>query len=138
MKKIIITLLGTLTFLSSASATIQTKVYKGEDLEGHACEIDVKSVTFLNQVKHPLNERVEVLLEGTTFVLRHPETVNTTTGAVQFDHDVLQGVLALPTGARSLTIVLNHVQGKTNALRFIATEDNWKTKNQSRFTCHLQ
>ncbi len=118
-------------------AHIETKKYQGEDHEGHACSIEVRSISFLNNIRHPLNERIEVDLEGTKFILRHPETVNTTTGKITFDHDLLQGVVALPTGARSLTVVMSHDSGNDGPQKFIASMDDWKTKETSTMTCHL-
>lgn len=130
---------ATLTTVLSLQALshIEMKVYQGTDANGAPCSVDVKSKTYLNNTKHPLNERVDVVYNGKAYSLRHPETVNVETGEVAFEHDYLQGVLATPSGSLALTLILSHEPGQEGPKKFVASEHSWKDGSVYRLLCTL-
>lgn len=103
-----------------------------------ACEVEVKAITFQNDMKHPLNERVEVIFQNRTHFLRHPETVDMQTGAIGFNHDLLQETVATSSGAESITLMMSHEVGKEGPVELVISTHNWKTNKIERTSYPLK
>ena len=69
MKNLIILALTICSF--GAYAHIEIGTYTGKNDAREACSFEVKGVTFKDNVRHPLNERVVIVVDGQTFELSH-------------------------------------------------------------------
>ncbi|MFN8944524.1 MAG: hypothetical protein ACK5WZ_07870 [Pseudobdellovibrionaceae bacterium] len=120
-----------------AIADVELKEYSGKDANGNSCVFEVKSVHFVDNKKHPLNERVEITFAGETYFLNHPSLVNMATGEVSFNHDLLQAVNSKSTGAESITLIMSHEEGNKGPVELIISNHNWKNNQVSKITCRL-
>ncbi len=121
---------------SSAQAHIEPGVYVGFDKDNVACEMEIGKTFFINGVHHPLNERIEVKYQNRDFLVRHPEVVNNTLNQVRFDHDTFQGVLAIETGAVSMTVFMEpHTEKERMPETFNFIESDWKTGLSKSLLC---
>ncbi len=120
-----------------SSAHLQLKKYSGMDAFGATCAFEVKSITFLNNMKHPLNERVEVIFGERTYVLSHPGTTDMSTGEVGFNHDLLQSISAVVSGAEAITILMSHNAGSEGPKELVYSKQDWKTNQIQKQNCRL-
>ena len=132
--KYIITTLSLLSALS-VSAHIEEGTHAGVTKEGQACSLEAGAQTFENNLPHPLNERIEVTVNGNKFSVHHPSAINITTGEVSFNHDFFEGVLATAVGANALVIKMLHSTDFEGPTEFTLIEHNWKTGEKKSLTC---
>lgn len=127
-------------FSFSALAHIELGTYKGTNSSGYECNLHVMEQYYIDNKKHPLNERVKVAVESnklskTNFTVNHPSAINVQTLEVSFNHDQFQGLLATSTGAQALIVEVSHEPTKEGPQAFIFVDHNWKTGNRIPFEC---
>lgn len=111
---------------TSAYSHIEIGTYEGKTADGVECEMEVKQVYYLNDMHHPLNERVEVESEGRSYTLQHPPVIKADQGIAYFNHDVFQGILAEPTGASAMEIKMVHSESQDGPVSFSVINHNYK------------
>lgn len=119
------------------SAHLELKKYFGVNAQGAACTFEVKAITFQNNIKHPLNERVEVVFGERSYFLSHPGQTDVATGQVGFNHDILQAISAMNTGAESITLLMSHEEGKEGPTELVYSRHDWKTNTVEKQSCKL-
>lgn len=126
------TLLALIIFAAStANADLLTGVFKGTDAEGHPCEISVVSVGFENDMRHPLNERVTVVLSGQEWKLAHPSEINESKGKVRFNHNSFLGITPTKTGAMFLRLNIDHDAEPHAPTSYTYVNDNYRDESKS-------
>lgn len=135
-QSVLITLISLLSL--SGWAHLEVKSYAGKDLQGAACTVDVKGIAFQNNMAHPLNERVEVHFTGQTYFLSHPSNIDMSTGAVSFNHDYLQTVVAQKTGAEAVVLHMNHEEGAEGPTKLVRSVHDWKSGTVEKSVCNLR
>ena len=108
--------------MSVASAGLELGVYEGKTPQQEACLVAVEAVEYMG-VKHPLNERVKVLVSfsESNFVLSHPQTIDLTLGTVRAAGSTLSGALANQFGSEAVILNLTHTSDATkiNSINFV-------------------
>jgi hypothetical protein len=124
--------------LSSAVsfAHIEVGTHEGATTLGNPCTMIAGEQTFLNNQKHPLNERIEVTVEGQKFEVQHPPVIELGTETAFFNHDAFQGVVATKTGAKALWIVMSHAEGNKGPVAYTLIDHNWKTGEKTSVFCN--
>lgn len=105
----------TLSALVSTSSFAHLKIgkYAGKSADFSACSFEVKQIRF-EGIKHPINERVDVVIGSELFVLSHlPEvnaSVKTEESTVLFDGDHLTGAKGIPQGGVGVVLTMSHAE----------------------------
>lgn len=92
----------------TAFAHVDEGVFIGKTDDGSGCEMESLGTYFENNMKHPLNERVKLLVNGITYVVQHPAIIDETKGIAAFDHDQFKGYSANKKGATALVVKMDH------------------------------
>lgn len=118
-----------LSILASAAAMahIEPGVWKGSVSASADCFMEVGAQTFENNLKHPLNERIQIKIGSTDFSVHHPYSINSTTGEVGFNHDLFEAVAPTKTGSYALVIQMAHTDEFEGPTSFDVMEHNWKS-----------
>ena len=121
---------GTFTF-----AHVELGTYQGQTPSGAECNFSVTEVNFENNVHHPLNERIHILLnlqaKSESVTLHHNPVVQLEARTALFDHDQLIEVLAISGGARASVLKMDHSEGHDGPTSFTIFTDNYKTDEKS-------
>ncbi|MES2965358.1 MAG: hypothetical protein V4760_15855 [Bdellovibrionota bacterium] len=129
-------IIALLFFVSSfAQAHVEPGTHRGQTPDGKVCELVANTTYFEKGTPHPLNERIEIVVDGATFLVGHPPVIDFAATVVHFNHDVFHGVLATPTGAKALEIRMSHAPGKEGPAGFTMIENFWKTGVKSSVVC---
>lgn len=120
---------------SSALAHIEPGVWTGVSLAGKECVLEVYEQSFDRDVRHPLNERIRVRVNGDEFKIYHPRTVDVKKGLVSMNHDRFEGILATAMGSNALVIDMMHSKEFEGPTGYKWIEDNWKTNKSGTITC---
>ena len=99
-----------LLFPLSAMAHVEDGLYQGTTDKGAVCEMTSNKTYFEGTFKHPLNERVELVVNGVTFIVQHPAIIDETKPSAGFDHDQFKGVVPTKTGAQALVVKMAHTE----------------------------
>jgi hypothetical protein len=128
-----------LVFVSSiAFAHVEPGTYRGMTPEGKECSMSAGATYFENNVRHPLNERIDVSAGGADFKVGHPPIVDAGQSVAFFNHDLFQGVLPTSTGAQALVIEMSHEANGERAegpRSFTLIENHWKSGEKSALVC---
>lgn len=131
--------IATLLISSSTFAHVEPGTYVGETPDGEECMIEAIRQYYVDNVKHPLNERIELKTEqGIKFTVGHPPVIDETEGdeVAAFNHDYFEGILPTKTGAAALVINMKHEEGKEGRpVAFHIINHNWKEKKVSALHC---
>lgn len=121
---------------TTARADLVTGLFKGTDLEGHACEINVVSVGHEGDLRHPLTERVTVVLNGQEWKLGHPAEVNEEASKVRFNHNSFRGITPTKVGAQFLRLNIDHDAEPHAPTSYTFVNDNYRDDVKSgTITC---
>ena len=114
---------------TSVHAHFEIGRYVGTDDVGNKCELRIKAVTFTNNVMHPLNEKVEILVpfHAETRIFSHLAIVDDSMGTVRPKKEVLSNVLVESIGATAYELTMDEV-GPSKMIYII---DNYKDRSQS-------
>jgi hypothetical protein len=104
---------------STAWANLQIGRYSGVTPDGAACGFDVLAVEFEGGLRHPLNERVRVVVEGGNWVLRHAPSIKSAELKVEFDHDHLTAAMGERGAAQAVELTMDHSEGKDGPSKII-------------------
>ena len=110
MKKLFVSIASFSLISSISFAHVELGTYVGVTRDGKACAIKANSVTFVDDVKEPLNERVEIQVDALKMTLQHLPQVNPATSEVGFDHDHLTGVLANKSTRIAIVLTMEHTE----------------------------
>ncbi|HEX4922942.1 MAG TPA: hypothetical protein VFV50_02615 [Bdellovibrionales bacterium] len=125
-------------FAVPAFAHISPGVHKGLTADNKECAMTVGETYFENNVKHPLNERIKIQVDGNAFLVGHPPVVDMAQTLAFFNHDLFQGVLPTATGAKALVIEMSHEEGREGSKAFMLIENKWKTGEKAAIRCTLK
>lgn len=103
-------LLLVLAFGSISFAHLQTGIYTGVQSNGQPCQFNVKNVYYLNNVAHPLNERVDIDVNKIAITLQHPPIISSEKKMAYFNHDMFQGILPTQQGAMAFELKVTHAR----------------------------
>lgn len=133
---------------SIASAHVKPGRYQGVDQSGKACQFSVGKEWFVDDFKHPLNERIQV--SGISFAglpmnqfvwnVGHPPVVNVKEGKVRFNHDYFMQIAATSFGASSVILLKQKEtsQQASEPVGIIYLEDHYNQPNNSKkWACNL-
>lgn len=110
--KLFLTALVATLIAPSAFAHLELGKYAGTLKNGESsCSFEVRSVSFVENRRHPLNERVELVVGDTRFVLSHQPKINVADGSVGFDKDNLSGALGTSYGGTAAVLAMSHTEG---------------------------
>jgi len=140
MKKFFVPAASVLVFnllFSVAQAHIAPGVHKGETADGEACEMTVGRTYFENNVGHPLNERIEITIDGDRFVVQHPPVISVDQKMAYFNHDLFQGVLATSVGAKAVVIKMEHTATSEGPVEFSLITHEYNGDKRQILTCTL-
>jgi len=139
MKKLTLASVTALTTLAlsttSAFAHIEPGLWKGVMSDGKECALEVFEQTFENDLRHPLNERIRVRLNGVEFKIYHPRSIQLEKGLVTFNHDFFEAILPTATGSDALVIDMAHTEEFEGPTGYRFISHNWKTKSSVTVTC---
>lgn len=92
----------------TAFAHIEEGRFVGKTEDGSACEMISFGTFFENNMKHPLNERVKLVVDDIAYIVQHPAIIDETKPIAGFDHDQFKGYVANKTGATALVVKMDH------------------------------
>ncbi len=125
-----------LLFIASiAQAHVEPGTYTGKTATGETCVMIAKGQYFENKTPHPLNERIQVEVNGNAFVVGHPPIIDAAKAIAFFNHDVFHGVLAISGGARALEIRMMHTEEFEGPAGFTLIENKWSTDTKTSIAC---
>lgn len=133
MKKILVFI--SVLFPLITTAHIEKGTWKGSVREGVDCFMDVGDQSFVDGIHHPLNERIQIKVGAIDYVVRHPYSIDVTTGTIDFNHDLFEGVFATSTGAYAIQINMIHTEDFEGPASFSVMEHNWKTDFKELVVC---
>jgi hypothetical protein len=111
-------------------ADLDSGRFVGTDSSGQPCEITVGEVSFVNGVKHPLNERVTVIHNTQSWELAHPKVLNEEEGKVRFNHNYFEGLITIAKdsrfGAQYLKMTINHDAEPHRPTSFLYISDDYR------------
>ncbi len=122
-------------------AKVKVGTYQGIDSKNNPCSFTIGEVWFIDNVRHPFNERIpvtnivfkDVNLNKADWNVAHPTSVEYGTGRVLFDHDLFQEISATKTGGASL--ILHKTPEETEEghapTKVIYLNDNYRQKDKS-------
>lgn len=118
----------------SALAHFKIGTYQGMDSTSTPCTIEFKSVTFPNNIKNPLNEKVEVVVNGKkTYFATHLPIIDTVQATVRPDKENLVAVEPAVQKASALRIHMDHNVG--GPAFFTVFNDDWVKNHGSAYFC---
>ena len=121
-----------LTISETAHAHLKMGTYLGREAStGEPCSVEIHAVRFEGNVRHPINERVEIFYAGKAWTLRHPALINPTEGTVRPSSDSLEAAHGVPGAADAFQLIISHAPGKDGPTAFYAIHDNYKDPSQS-------
>ncbi len=118
-------------FSVKSVAGIETGKFAGTSDKGVQCLIEVISYSYENNVKHPLNEKVHVNVEGQEWTVKHPAVITIEEGKVRFDHNFFEAVVPTSVGANFLQMTINHDVEPHAPTTFTLIEDNYRDSTKS-------
>lgn len=120
---------------TAAHAHMEPGVYLGIDDQGAACSMTAGATTFENGFHHPLSERFAITVGADSFSAGHPSHVDTQNGSITFNHDLVQGTLPTPVGAKAIVITMEHSRKFEGPTEFTFIDHDWKSKTKSVTHC---
>ncbi|MGK0367223.1 MAG: hypothetical protein ACI9QD_000357 [Thermoproteota archaeon] len=121
---------------SFAMADLELGVYEG--LYGEEkCLLDIKSVSFVQDIKHPLNERVSasVSFSVSDFTLSHLPKINEEDHSIQAEKNLLTGALGSGEGAEALKLKMIHTDTFKGPVSFIYYSENYVSGDKIKKEC---
>lgn len=131
--KILIAILALYT--TSTFAHVEPGVYQGKTESGATCEMTAIKTFFEGALKHPLTERVELVVNSITFNVQHPAIIDETKPSASFDHDQFKGVAPNSTGADALVMKMTHTKNYEGPMEYYLIKHNYKTNIASVEKC---
>ena len=117
-----------LLFSLPALAHVEPGTYVGTDEEGKECSMVAGSTYFEGGERHPLRERIKIVVNGQEFIVGHPPVLNFAESVVTFNHDAFEGVLAVAKGAKALQVGMEHSEKFEGPTGFTLVTNDWTKK----------
>jgi hypothetical protein len=128
--------LAILALAPAARAHLEIGTYRGVDRAGAPCSFEVKSVEFKDGVRHPLNERVKIVLDGKEWTLRHLPRVDVARSVIGFERDLLSAAEGTITGADAVGLVMSHAPDNHGPVEIARMRDDREDPSRIlRTTC---
>lgn len=137
MKINVAIILSSFFYLGLSQAHIKEGIHTGISTEGSLCEMNVGKTYFEKNEKHPLNERIEISVNGEKFTVQHPPVISTQDKLAFFDHDYFHGILPNKSGAKALVIKMQHTDTKEGPIEFHVINHDYKADKREIFSCKL-
>jgi hypothetical protein len=132
MMKTILALM-VLTISVPAFAKLEEGDYRGTDTDGNECGFEIKKVSYVDDERHPLNERVEIVVDGVNVVLAHPQTIDMEQGTVEIDHDKFIGAIGVEGGIVAANLAIEHEEKEASetptSLTLLRIDENDSSNN---------
>jgi len=122
----------TVLFSTQAFAGLDLGKYEGVTPEGEACSLIVKSVSYDRNLKHPLNERIQIETHQMIFDVFHPSVIDHEAGTVLFDRDHLVGTVGTQQGAIAGVLKMVHSEDYHGPSEFTFIHHNYKNRVENR------
>lgn len=128
-------LLAGLVAATSASAHLQTGTYTGTTRAGEPCSFLVEKIEFVES-RHPLNERVTVVIQNEVFVLSHDLVIDPTTFKTRIVKDILSGTKGRESLSMQAMIAMDHSPGRDGPVSASFMVDDSKSgSSPQRWMC---
>lgn len=102
-------LLSGLFFSVLSFAHFEIGTYEGRTAANQICSFEIKSVSFENNLAHPLNERVVIAIPSLgDLVFTHIAIIDPANKTVRPKSHILSAVIPNSTGATSFELFMNH------------------------------
>ena len=124
-------ILAMAAFVSMAQAHLDLGKYIGTTEDLKACEIEILSIEFLNNQRHPLNERVLVQIGAEKLYLQHQAIIDANKATAKPDSDGLSSVQATATGAKLWYLKMIHSEEFTGPNELLVADHNYRQENLS-------
>lgn len=124
--------------LEVAQARVEPGSHKGKSSDGTDCEMVAGKTYFDKNVRHPLNERIEIQVNGEAFVIQHPPVISVEDKSAFFDHDQFHGVLPTKTGAKALVLKMEHSNSFEGPSEFYVITHEYKSDVRTILNCKLR
>lgn len=116
-------------------AHIDETTYVGKTANGIDCDMTSLGTYFENNMKHPLNERVKLVVNGITFIVQHPAIIDETKPVAGFDHDQFKGYVANKKGADALVVKMDHTAQTEGPSEFYLITHQYNPDSRQVFKC---
>lgn len=128
--------LGVLLLLPlMANAHVEDGVWIGKTNSGDSCEMTAVKTYFDGALKHPLTERVDLIVNGLNFTVQHPPVIDETKPEAFFDHDQFKGILPTKTGAIALVLKMTHTKTYEGPAEYHLINHDYKAATSSVIKC---
>ncbi len=139
-----------LSFFSvSISAAVVVGNYQGIDSNNNPCSFTIGKQWFVDNMRHPFNERIpvtnivfkNVTLDKSDWNVAHPTSIEYGSGRVVFNHDLFQEIMATKSGGASLILHKNPEESEEGhaPTKIIYINDNYRQKDKSiNIECVIQ
>jgi len=124
-----------LTLSLSSYAHIEQGLWRGVVNDSANCYMEVGAQSYENNLRHPLNERIEIKIGSTQYSVKHPAHLDFSKGEVGFNHDLFEGITPTKTGAFALQIKMIHTDHFEGPSELSIMEHNWVTGFKEVVTC---
>ena len=130
---LVLLMAATFGLVSSAQAHVKIGTYQGTNaLTQEPCAVEIKAVRFENNLRHPLNERIEVQHSGgSAWTLSHPARLELQEGIVGFSNATLEATRGISGGADAFVIEMSHEEGKDGPSAFHALHHDYRDSGKS-------
>ena len=125
-----VVVLGLVVASSPSFAHLKIGKYVGKKADTESCSFEVKAVRF-EGMKHPLNERVDVLMGSEPFVLSHAPAVSVEKATVLFDGVHLSGAKGVAGGGLGAVLTMSHEEGHEGPVEIAMIKHDYKDATKS-------
>jgi hypothetical protein len=117
---------------ASAEAHLKLGTYRGfEPNSGAPCALNVSAIRFEGGIRHPLNERVDITVEGRSWTLVHPARIDASSGKVLFSGATLEAAQGISGGAEAAVLTMSHEEGKEGPQELILLQHDYRDESRS-------
>ncbi|MBL7543458.1 MAG: hypothetical protein JNL11_06555 [Bdellovibrionaceae bacterium] len=124
---------------SISMAHLKVGIYSGVQNNGQTCHVRIKSVYYLNNQAHPLNERVDIEVNGVAMTIQHPPIISSEKKMAYFNHDMFQGIIPTQAGGMALELKVTHATRATHdeafPTEFHLIQHVYKNDQRSSLVC---
>lgn len=131
----LLTFLLAFLFSSNIWAHIEPGIWIGKAANQAGCYMEVGAETYENNIPNPLNERIAITIGSTTYLVRHPYSINPQDGSVTFNHDLFEAVAPTATGTFALQITMKHTTEYEGPVSLSVMEDDWESGQKEVINC---
>ena len=128
--------LGALALLPlMAAAHVENGVWIGKTDSGDQCEMTAVKTYFDGVLKHPLTERIDLIVNGLNFTVQHPPVIDEAKPEAFFDHDQFKGIIPTTMGATALVLKMTHTKTYEGPAEYYLINHDYKAAISSVIKC---